>query len=331
MSSRCLFRSAVVLVWLFATIQAASSQGDHTLQGKVALPNGEQPTNSVRVTLTFNGVRVYESFTDLSGRFSFSGLRRGNYQLEAEGDGRTFETTRVNAEVSAFGGAPQSFTQNITLRPIRGKALPPAETVSAEAADPALPQEARESYKKGAKRADENKPEEAVKLFQQAVQAAPGFYLAHLALADQLLKLRRFDEAGSAYAKARDLKTDRAEPLSGLGAVLVQQRQYTEALPLLRRVVEMGKQNSATYLYLGLAETMSGDYVAAEANLLRAFEMNKAPVARVYLANLYELKGEPAKAIEQLQAFLKENPEAPQATQIRGAIEKLRRQTAKDK
>ena len=331
MNSRRLSRSAVAVIWLLAAMQPGLSQGDHTLQGKVILPNGEQPTNSVRITLTFNGVRVYETFTDLSGRFSFAALRRGNYQLEAEGDGRTFETTRVTAEVSAFGGAPQSFTQNITLRPIRGKVLPPADTVSAEAADPALPQEARESYKKGAKRADENKPEEAVKLFQQAVQSAPGFFLAHLALADQLLKLRRFDEAAHAYSKARELKADRAEPLSGLGAVLVQQRQYTEALPLLRRVVEMGKQNSATYLYLGLAETMSGDYVAAESNLLRAFEMNKAPVARIYLANLYELKGEPAKAIEQLQAFLKENPEAPQATQIRGAIEKLRRKTVKDK
>ena len=324
-------RFVIACLWICAVIQPSLSQSAHTLQGKVLLQSGSAPSNSVRVTLTFNGVRVYETFTDLSGRFSFTGLKRGVYQLEAEGDGRTFETTRVRAEVSAFGAAPQSFTQNIALRPLAGKSVPPADTVSAEVSDPRLPQQAREAYKKGAKRASDDKPEEALKLFEQAVQAAPAFYAAHLAKADQYLKLRRFDEAAASYIRAKEIKPDRAEPLSGLGATLIQQQKYLEALSHLRKVVEMGKQSSATYLYLGLGETMTGDYAAAESDLKRSFELSKAPVARIYLANLYELKGEPLKAIEQLQAFLNENPDAPQSKQVRGAIEKLRKQSGNKK
>ena len=320
-------RFAIACIWVCAAFQYAFCQSANTLQGKVLLPTGGAPSLSVRVTLTFNGVRVYETFTDLSGRFSFTGLKRGVYQLEAEGDGRTFETTRVRAEVSAFGSAPQSFTQNISLRPLAGKSVQPADTVSAEVSDPSLPQQARDAYKKGAKRASDDKPEEALKLFEQAIRAAPAFYAAHLAMADQYLKLRRFDDAAASYIKAKEIKPDRAEPLSGLGATLIQQQKYPEALSQLRRVVEMGKQSSATYLYLGLGETMTGDYAAAETDLKRSFELSKAPIARIYLANLYELKGEPHKAIEQLQAFLNENPDAPQAKQVRGAIEKLRKQS----
>ena len=73
------------------------------LQGKVITPSGTQPTTPVRVKLTFNGRAIHETFTDLSGRFSFPGLSRGTYQLTAEGDGVNFETTTVYAEISAFG------------------------------------------------------------------------------------------------------------------------------------------------------------------------------------------------------------------------------------
>lgn len=314
-----------LLISCIALPLSAWAQGENTLQGRIALPNGLAPAHPVKITLTYSGRRIYETFTDLSGRFTFTALHAGNYQLTAEGDGQTFETTTVNAEISALGRAPVSFTQNIALRPIPGKTVQPAAAVAADSADPSISEKAREAYNKGIKSAGDNKFEDAVKQLTKAVQEAPDFYSAHLLLGDQLLKLNRFDDALSSYTKALELKPDRAEPLGGIGATLVQQRKYTEALPRLRRVVEMGKPTSATYLYLGLAETMTGDLTSGESNLKRAFEMNPSPITRIYLANLYELKGDPAAAIEQLQAFLKENPNAPQAPQIHGAIDKLKK------
>ena len=91
------------------------------LEGKVISPSGSQPANPVRVKLTFNGRAIHETFSDLSGRFSFPGLVRGRYQLTAEGDGATFETTTVYADVSAFGAGTQSFFQDIHLRPLKPK------------------------------------------------------------------------------------------------------------------------------------------------------------------------------------------------------------------
>ena len=44
-------------------------------------------------------------------------------------------------------------------------------------------------------------------------------------------------------------------------------------------------------MFLGLSEMMTGDYKSSEANLLRAYEIGKPALARMYLANLYDLKG----------------------------------------
>ena len=94
--------------------------------------------------------------------------------------------------------------------------------------------------------------------------------------------------------------------------------------------MELNKQSSTPYLFLGLAEMFTGDYASAEANLLRAYEIGKPPMAHLYLANLYELKGEPAKAIEHLKALLKENPNLNEERKadIRQAIEKLQKKAS---
>ncbi|MDT5155911.1 MAG: hypothetical protein QOH51_268 [Acidobacteriota bacterium] len=327
-----LLRAQSTLTCLALLLAAASAraQGTNTLEGRVALPSGAQPSQSVRVTLKQGGRPVFETFTDLSGRFNFSGLRGGNYQLTAEGDGRTFETTTVSADVGAFGGGGQTFTQNIQLRPKAAAAKSPATAVAAEEIDPGVPEAAKEKYRKGVKSAADNKPEEAVKFLQEAVGAYARFYAATLALAEQLSKLQRYDEALAAYKQAGELKPDRPEPYIGVGITLVSQKRYDEGIRMLRGVVEVDKDLPAPYLSLGYAEMSTGDYAAAEAHLLRALELGKPALAHIYLANVYEQTGEFAKAVLQLTAYLKENPESPQAEAVRSAVEKLRRK-AKEK
>ena len=317
--SRALFACAALLF----TVVAAHAQS-HTLQGKVALPNGNPPLYSVKVTLTFNGRRVNETFTDLSGRFFFSGVGKGVYYLTAEGDGETFETTTVNAEVAALGSAPLTFTQNIQLRLKPGKSLPAAGVVSI---DTAVPEGARKAYEKGVKKAGDNKPEEAIKLLQESIVAHPTFYAAHILIGEQYGKLQRYDEAVTAYQKAIELKNDVADGHVGLGITFVKQKKYTEAIVPLRRGIELNKQSPTPYLFLGLAEMFIGDYAPAETDLLRAYDIGKLPIIHLYLANLYELKGEPVKAVERLKAFLKENPNMNEARQadIRQAIDKLQK------
>jgi Flp pilus assembly protein TadD len=324
-------RLALACLALILSASAARAQGANSVEGRVMLPSGAQPAQPVRVKITQSGRPIYETFTDLSGRFNFSGLRAGSYQLTAEGDGSTFETTTVNVEVSVFGGGGQSFTQNIQLRAKAGGAsVPPAGTVAAEEIDPSVPDAAKEKYRRGVKSAADGKAEDAVKLFQEALKEHEGFYAAALALGAQLSKLSRYEEAVTAYKRASEMKPDSPAPYVGVGAALVGMKRYDEGIRMLRGVVEVDKDLPAPYLSLGYAEMMTGDYRASEEHLLRALELGKPPLARIYLANVYEQTGDFARAASQLEAYLKENRDSPQTEAVRAALDKLRKK-AKEK
>ncbi len=328
---RLLFAFACAAL-LLSAMREARAQSIHTLEGKAVLQNGEPPPNPVNITLTLSGRLIYETFTDLGGHFTFGALSKGRYQLTARGDGQTFETTSVYADVSAFGSAPQTFTQNVLLIPRRAdpSQSPPAGVVAVEELDADTPDGAREKYRKALKSAAESKTEQAAKLLEEAVREHPTFYAANLALGEQYSKLQRYEEAVAAYRKASELKPERAEPYVGIGVALVNQKRYDEGIALLRRIVELDEKLAAPYLSLGYAEMMKGDYRAAEKHLLRAYELSKPAIAHVYLANVYEQLNEPAKAVEHLQAYLKENPQSQNTAAVRGAIEKLHKKI-KDK
>ena len=195
--------SSVVLILLFVCCSSALAQGGHVLEGKVIAPSGAQPTNPVRVKLTFNGRAIHETFSDLSGRFSFPGLNRGRYQLTAEGDGATFETTTVYAEISAFGSGTQSFTQDIQLRPIRPKPSQQPGVINAFTQN--VPEPARQAFLQGVKLAEQGKTEASIESMRNAIKLFPEYFDAHLQLGNTFLKLEQFNEAIAELDLARQI------------------------------------------------------------------------------------------------------------------------------
>ena len=69
------------------------------IRGRVVLPNGAFLSEGVRVSLaTIRGVEA-SVFTDNSGRFEFSRLIPGKYQVAAEADRERFEIVTESIEV----------------------------------------------------------------------------------------------------------------------------------------------------------------------------------------------------------------------------------------
>ena len=190
------------LLCLFV-VSPVLAQGTYALEGKVILPSGTQPPNPVRVKLTYNGRPIHETFTDLSGRFSFPGLRSGTYQLTAEGDGINFETTSIRAEISAFFPAGQSFTEDIQLRPIAQKAIAAPGVINAFRQD--VPPAAKQALDAGIKLAEEGKTEAAVESMQNAIKIFPKYFEAHLQLGNTFLKVNQFNEAIAELDLAREI------------------------------------------------------------------------------------------------------------------------------
>jgi tetratricopeptide (TPR) repeat protein len=330
--------SAVLLSLLLSV--SALSQGGHTLQGRVITPNGSQPTAPVRVTLTISGRRVYETFTDLSGRFSFPGLARGTYQLTAEGDDRTFVDTSVYAEVSAFGNAPQLFTQDIQLRPIAGKPVSRATVINAFTQE--VPKTAREKLERANKLADQGKNEAAIVEIQEAIRIFPRYFEAHLSLGNQLLKAGRLDDAILALDVAREINPNDERLYQSFGLLLMRQKNYPVAVAIFTEASRLNPTNAVNALMRATAliyqastiDPTTSENLRARSNLLLKAELallqvdelsgKKIKADSVTLAMFYDLKGEPARAADELEDYLQKKPGSKNSEAVRQEITRLR-------
>jgi len=330
-------KRTLFLFLFLACFSVASAQS--VLSGKVITPSGTQPTNPVRVKLTFNGRAINETFTDLSGRFSFPGVGRGTYQLTAEGDGINFETTTIYAEIAAFGSAPQSFTQDIQMRPIIHK--PAAQPGVVNAFTQNVPEAAKQALALGVKLAGEGKVEEAVENMHKAVKIFPDYFDAHLELGNIFLKTEQFNEAITELDLARQVNPNDERTYQSFGLLLMKQRNFGMAVLIFTEAARMNPANplnavmKATALIHQAAvapesapDTESRSYLLgrAEVAISQAAELseNKLRPDTMTIALFYELKGDPEKAATELETYLKKNPQIRNSPAIQNEIKRLR-------
>ena len=329
---RSVFLTVLLLV-LFACFSTALAQtGQNVLQGKVITPSGTQPTNPVRVKLTFNGRAINETFTDLSGRFSFPGVARGTYQLAAEGDGVNFETTTVYAEISAFGG-PQTFTQDIQLRPIAHKPAQPAGVVNAFTQ--AVPPAAQEALAAGMKLAEEGKIPEAVEKMHSAIRIFPDYFDAHLQLGNTFLKVDQLNEAIAELDLARQINPKDERAYQSFGLLLMKQKNFAVAAAVFAEAARLNPANPINHIMRATAlihqaavATDDRAYLLgrAETEIAQAANTNgsKLKPDSMTLALFYELKGEPERAATELESYVQKNPQLKNSAAIQAEIKRLR-------
>ena len=333
------FQTAFLLVLFLISSSLAFAQGQNVLEGKVVMPSGTQPPNPVRVKLTYNGRAIHETFTDLSGRFSFPGLSRGTYQLTAEGDGISFETTSVYADVSAFGAAPQSFTQDIQVRPIARKATSTTGVINAFTQD--VPPAAKQALDAGMKLVNEGKIEAAVENMQKAIQIFPKYFEAHLQLGSTFLKANQFNEAIAELDLAREINPNDERCYQAFGLLLMRQRNFSVAVAVFTEAGRLNPENPtnavmrATALIHQAANTSdSAPSTEDRSHLLSRAEIamaqastlseNKLKPDSLTLALFHELKGEPDRAAAELESYVKKTPQLKNSEAIQNEIKRLR-------
>ena len=324
--------SSIVLI-LLLTCSSALAQANHVLEGKVISPSGTQPTNPVRVKLTFNGRAIHDTFTDLSGRFSFPGLARGRYQLTADGDGVNFETTTVYADVSAFGSGTQSFTQDIQLRPVKSKPTQQPGVINAFSQN--VPEPARQAFLKGVKLAEEGKTDASIESMRNAIKLFPEYFDAHLHLGNTFLKLEQFNEAIAELDLARQINPNDERAYQSFGLLLMKQKNFAVAVAIFAEAARLNPQNPtnavlrATAL-IHQAAGSSDDRVfllsRAEAAMAQASTLseNRLKPDSMTLALYHEMRGEPDRAAAELESFVQKNPALKNSEPLQNEIKRLR-------
>jgi tetratricopeptide (TPR) repeat protein len=316
-----------------ALLALSLAQGANVLEGKVITPSGTQPSHPVRVKITINGRPIYETFTDLSGRFSFPGLSRGSYQLIAEGDGVTFDTTTVSADIPAFGAGAQGFTQDIQLRPISHKSNAQPGVVNVFTQN--VPAAARQALDAGLKLVEEGKTPEAIENMRKAIQIFPQYFDAHLQLGNTFLKLDQLQDAIAELDKAREINPNDERAYQSFGLLLMKQRNYAVAVAVFAEAARLNPENPLNAVMRATAlihqaatsdEDRSTLLSRAEIALSQAASLseNKLKPDAMTMALFYELKGLPERAAAELEAYMKKTPQLKNSTALQNEIKRLR-------
>ena len=324
---------ALSLLLLLASFSSISAQGGSVLEGKVVTPSGTQPNSPVRVKLTFNGRPIHETFTDLSGRFTFPGLKSGTYQLTAEGDGLTFETTAVTADIPAFGGSGQGFTQDIQLRPISHKPNTGPGVVNAFSQN--VPAAAKQALDAGLKSAGEGNAPAAIENMRKAIQIFPNYFDAHLQLGNIFIKTDQLQDAIAELDKAREINPNDERAYQSFGLLLMKQRNYAVAVAIFAEAARLNPENPMNAVMRATAlihqaatseDERSALLSRAEIALSQAanLSVNKLKPDTMTMALFYELKGDPERAAAELEAHIKKNPQLKDSTALQNEIKRLR-------
>lgn len=307
--------------------------GVNTIQGRVYAPSGKQLGRRVRVRL--GGVRGEQSvLSDDNGAFTFRRVAGGTYRLTVEA-GSEFETASESVDIidspvrSRRSG--QIFSVQIQLQTKRQTEAKPGIINAALAA---IPKPARELYEQALVSAQAGEHKRAVEQLRKAVVLYPEFSLAFNELGVQYLKLGETGKAAESLRAALKLTPDVFVLHFNYGIILIQQKQFAEAAAELGRALEIDEAAFAAHLYRGRALIGLLRYDEAERALQRALALGgdvRASMAHRYLGAIYIERGENRRAVEALETYLRLEPKAGEAAQIRGIIKELHPQISPPK
>jgi tetratricopeptide (TPR) repeat protein len=121
----------------------------------------------------------------------------------------------------------------------------------------------------------QDKTDDAVKTYKQAIKIYPQRDDFHLALGDIYMKNKQYDEATGEYEAAVRLNPDSTEGRYSLGQLYVNMGRLNNALKQFEQVVRLSPGSATGYYGLGQVSRASGDYQQAIAQLEKSISVNK--------------------------------------------------------
>jgi Flp pilus assembly protein TadD len=168
--------------------------------------------------------------------------------------------------------------------------------------------------------------QEAIEELKRAIAIFPEYVKAYNDLGVAYIKLDRIEEAIRALEKSAALDPGAFNPRLNLGIANVRRQNFAGAEPHLRLAAAIDASAPLAHLYLGITFWKTERADQAEDELLKALSLGGGDivVAHYYLGQIYARRDRIADAIAELEAYLKDSPEAADASRVRQQIAELR-------
>lgn len=298
--------------------------GNNYIAGTVYTPDGVPIRTRMRIKLASQEWGDILSTTDESGKFVFSEVGAGLFTIIID---REKEYEPVSHEINitkARNIVPETYFVTIRLRAIEDK-RPKAGVINA--ANAGVPKVALDHYESASKLAQGKDYEGAIKELKLAVSEYPAYVNAHNQIGMLYLRLNKLDNAESAFKAALKIDPVAYEPLLNRGIALYRLEKFKDAETSFRATLKVKPDSGVAHYYLGRTLNKLGRNEEAETAFLTCLKTSPDDFKEAHrlLAAIYLDRGALPRVIEELEAYLKVVPTAPDAENLRKVIEQAKR------
>lgn len=312
-----------VIVLLLAGAGLTAGEAKYDVSGRI-LPEDAAAVYLHGATTPFTASTV----ADARGRFRFRDVLAGTYTLAAfaPGRGEVRRTIEVGPGVADAKGRVM-VTIEISDAKLETED-PPRRRAVVSARELSIPDRARKEYIEAQKKLSRREVAAAIAHLERAVELAPQFSVAWNNLGTIAYQGRRYQDAERYFRQSLEQDRTAFEPLVNLGGVLLTLGKLDEALEYNLAAV-LGRPNDAlANSQLGMTYFAVNNLPLAQKYLELAKRLDPAHFShpQLILAEIHLRRHEQALAAAELEEFLRQHPDWPNAPDMRAAIAKMRGQ-----
>ena len=308
------------------------------IKGKVRGDDGNGVNNAAVELRGATGAVISQSFSRNEGDFSFSGLRPGEYEVYVTLSGYEPGVQMVSLRDSMRISAPTDvISEVVSVEVVLHRKVEPSPGPPGTNFVQDVPKPAREAYAKGAAKIRDGKSDEGIALLREAISEFNDYFDAHLALGFEFYRLGKDNDALESLERARQINDKGAVVYYTFGMVMVRQQKFRAAEYAFGKSAELNESHVNSHFNHAVAlieiavrtkeQNDKTPFLAkADQELDRSWELSGKRLNTVYLqrARVHEERGDREAAAQQLEKYLKAEPEAKNAAAVKAAIAKLR-------
>lgn len=306
-----------------ATVSAA--QQANSISGYVS-NDRRAPLADFQVELLNDAESVIQrTKTDSSGLFVFRRITNGIFQIRVQTFGTSYisQTKRVQLE------STRAFEQVDFVLALNTGVLTTTNAGAVFVQE--VPEHARKEYERGA--ALLQKPEqrnEGVETLKKAIQLFPLYFDALELLGTEYVKQQEYEPAIPVLTKAIEVNKRAYLSFYALSLAQYNLKQLPQALESMRRAVPLNQKSVNANLWLGTLLRQTDKLEEAEGYLKQANKLAESKSADIHwqLALLFNDMKKYKEAADELELFLKIQPDGRDTELIKKLIQRLREKSA---
>ena len=306
----------LALASLSVTVSPLSAQRPGVVRGEVTCDQCSSYAGLV-IDLTSSTRRPITAVpVSTNGAFEIHDVRDGAYQVtvrDVRGEVVHQDVVQVSSTSLVYIAIPAKKVE----RPVSG-------TISVARLKHKVPKAAKKEYEKSDKVLKDGDVKGSLMHLLKAVEIDPDYMEAHNNLGSRYIMMKEHDLALSAFRRALQLDPSATMVQVNMAVALMATQQNKEAEDVARRILKQKPSNAKARYLLGLALYAQKEYTDETVALLEDSQ-EQFPNARIPVAAIHALRGEPMKARTELEAYMS-MPNATNREQAKTMLAQLSQQ-----